>query len=169
MQTKTGILMVGLLVLAWNYLMPTISVTKDSVSIPSFPIQNEEKPVSLISTIARDTQLNTLIIPSISLSQAFPDYQSVENGIAILKNSTHLTILAAHSGSGPNAIFTPIERLTVGDEIQWNQTSYIVSDLYYTLKDGDIELSLTDHFQYLILTTCSQKQKGKQFVVIAKK
>lgn len=169
MQAKTWILAILIFVLAWNYLMPTVSVTKNRFSVPSLPTEKEEKTVPLISPVTNDIDFHTLEIPSISLFQTFPDNQTVEKGITILENSTHLTILAAHSGSGPMAIFTPIELLQIGDEIVWNQESYLISDVYYTLKDGDIDLSLSNQFQYLVLTTCSQRQKGKQLVIIAKK
>ena len=123
MQAKTWILAILIFVLAWNYLMPTVSVTKNRFSVPSLPIEKEEKTVPLISPVTNDIDFHTLEIPSISLFQTFPDNQTVEKGITILENSTHLTILAAHSGSGPMAIFTPIELLQIGDEIVWNQES----------------------------------------------
>lgn len=169
MQAKNWILAIAIFVLAWNYLMPTTSVIKHCVAVSSLPIQKEEKKTTLITAISNDVELFTLEIPSISFFQTFPLNQNVENGIAVLENNTNLTILAAHSGTGPIAIFTPIEMLKVGSEILWNQQTYLVSNVFYTPKDGDIDLSLSDQFRYLVLTTCSQIQKGMQFVVIAKK
>ena len=122
-----------------------------------------------IMPLNNDESLNILEIPSLSFYEVFPSNQTVDQGIAILEQTESITILAAHSGSGPLAIFTPLEYLKIGNEINWNHQTYQVFNIYYTLKDGDIELSLLDNSTYLILSTCSQLKKGQQLVIMAKK
>lgn len=173
MYKKKLIIACLFLLLAWNYLTPTASTKNYNLSVPTFPtkIAELEEVQSSTPLLNEDKMegLNTLEIPSISFFKSFPSNLTVEEGIAILEESDSITVLAAHSGNGPLAIFTPIEFLKIGANIIWNSKTYIISNIYYTSKDNEIELSLLDNEHYLILTTCSQLQKGKQLVIIAKK
>lgn len=173
MYKKKLIIACLFLLLAWNYLNPAISTKNYNLSIPTFPtkiteLEKEQSITPLLNTAEKEV-LNTLEIPSISFIESFPSNLTVEEGIAILEESDSIIVLAAHSGNGPLAIFTPIEFLKIGASIIWNSNTYTISNIYYTAKDNEIELSLLNSEQYLILTTCSQLQKGKQLVIIAKK
>lgn len=123
-----------------------------------------------------------LTIPRIHLSQElFPlgnEHNNIEEHVTILKrekpkkNSPSKIVLAAHSGDAPNSYFNELETLRQNDilqlKIEENQTEYQVVQTYLEPKTGVIHLKHSQN-DILILTTCSVKQKGKQFILIAQK
>lgn len=102
---------------------------------------------------------------------------TVEKNIELLKESNppdkenSKIILAAHSGSGYNAYFNDIDKLTKNDEISliYNNTkyTYIIKDIWEEEKNGYIHIREIKE-NYILLTTCS-KNKGKQLNIIATK
>ena len=98
---------------------------------------------------------------------------NVEENITILKESilpdqdNSIMFLAAHSGEGYIAYFNDLDKLKIGDEVNFyyknKKYTYIVSSVYEEDKNGYIHVNKEDRKQ-LILTTCS-KNKNKQLVV----
>lgn len=124
--------------------------------------------------------LATLEIPNISLKADIFSINSIENNVdynvQILKQSVmpeeenSIVILAAHSGNSSIAYFDELENLNIDDEIffYYNEKKYTyhITNSYLEKKNGII--SIPKQKDLLVLTTCSQKNKGYQFIVLAK-
>ena len=120
-----------------------------------------------------------LEIPTISLKEVLYSLNSKNNsinkGIQILNNSImpdqekSKLYLAAHSGNSSISLFNDLENLSIDDEIYlyYKKKKYIyhVTSCYLEKKTGSITIPNKDNM--LVLTTCSQQNKGNQFIVIA--
>lgn len=134
-----------------------------------------EKPTYSYDYIA------VLEIPSISLKRGLVSINdknnNVNKNIEILKNSTMPDvengnlILAGHSGSSYISFFKNLERLNNDNliYIYYNNVKYTykVVNSYLEIKDGNIVIHRNMDKTTLTLTTCSQKHKGKQLIVIS--
>ena len=99
---------------------------------------------------------------------------SVDKNVVILENSTFpvekssIVFIAAHSGSGKNAYFDKIDKLSTGDIVKFYYENklytYKVEKVWETLKDGNIEVSKYKKHE-LILTTCSKQDNNKQLII----
>lgn len=135
----------------------------------------QEKQTSSYNYIA------VLEIPTISLKRGLVSKEeksnNVNQNIQILKESNMpdvekgVFMLAGHSGSGRIAFFHNLHCIKHHDlvYIYYNNIKYIyqVVDQYIETKDGDISIYRDKSKTTLVLTTCSQENKGSQFVVIA--
>ena len=125
--------------------------------------------------------IGVLEIPKINFKRGFLDINdrnnNVNKNIQILENSTMpdidggLLVIAGHSGSGRVAFFRNLDKLKKDDQIYiyYKNIKYIyeVINIYEETKDGDIAIPKISESS-LVLTTCSQKDKTKQVVVISK-
>lgn len=146
-------------------------VVSSTDEVPS----EKEKQTSSYNYIA------VLEIPTISLKRGLVPKEdkanNVNQNIQILKGSNmpdvenSVLLLAGHSGSGRIAFFHNLHRVGHHDlvYVYYNNTKYIykVVDRYIETKDGDISVYRDKSKTTLVLTTCSQENKGSQFVVIA--
>jgi len=125
--------------------------------------------------------IGVLEIPKINFKRGFLDINdrnnNVNKNIQILENSTMpdidggLLVIAGHSGSGRVAFFRNLDKLKKDDQIYiyYKNIKYIyeVINIYEETKDGDIAIPKISESS-LVLTTCNQKDKTKQVVVISK-
>lgn len=121
-----------------------------------------------------------LEIPSISLKRGLVDKNSYANNVSkniqILKESDMPDVkngtmyLASHSGTGYISFFRNLDKINESDlvYVYYNNIKYVykVTNIYEEVKDGDISINKEKNKTRLILTTCSQKHKGNQIVVI---
>lgn len=122
-----------------------------------------------------DDFLAKLEIPSIKLKSSLYKNNNVNKNIEILfpsimpdkPNST--LILAAHSGNSNVSYFKNLDKLKLNDiaKIYYKNNTYIykVINIERQNKNGYITIFNKDISQ-LILTTCDQKDKNKQLVII---
>lgn len=120
-----------------------------------------------------------LEIPNISLKEGLfakeSKYNNVKYHIQILEESVmpdqenSILLLAAHSGNSKVSYFNDLENLNIDDNIYlyYKNKKYIykIDNYYYEEKKGYI--SVFKEPNILVLTTCSQKNKGYQFIIIA--
>ena len=140
--------------------------------------KNDEK----IIEISNDTTINDrytkeeyygyLKIPSINMNLGFYDYDNhlndVESNIELIKIQVENSyLIAAHSGVGDIAYFNDLRALEVGDDIYLEildeEKHFQVTNIYRTIKDGDI--SISENSDMIYLTTCDQIVKGYQLVI----
>ena len=146
----------------------------------SSPVINEKKLVKKVNNEIKENYLGILRIPKINLMEGFYQLNSKNNNInksvTLLKesilpnNDGSIIYLTAHSGSGYLAFFKDLDKLELDDvmylDINNKTYQYIVNDIYELNKNGVIAVSHNINDDYLVLTTCSNKEK--QLVVIAK-
>lgn len=120
-------------------------------------------------------------IPDISLKEYLVDPNNEENKISkkieIIKPSkmpdkkNSLLILAAHSGNSPISYFKNLNKLKINNlvYIYYNDVEYVykVIKVENQNKNGQIFINKENNKSLLILTTCSQKDKSKQIVIIS--
>lgn len=131
---------------------------------------------------SQSNYIGVLEIPKISLKRGFYDIDNSNNNvnknIQVIKESNMPNIengnliLAAHSGSGRVAFFKNLYKLDNNDEIfiyfNGKKYKYQVVDKYEVEKNGKVLIHRDKDITSLTLTTCSQTDKTKQIVVIAK-
>ena len=121
-----------------------------------------------------------LEIPTISLKRGLVNQTSKDNNVD--RNIEILTpsdmpnvsnsnlILAGHSGSGWNAFFKNLNKVSLDDTINLyfenNKYIYKVNNIYTENKDGTVAINNSDKTT-LVLTTCVPNNKKLQLVVIA--
>ena len=158
--------------------------------IENFFEQEEQVDIDLSTEVVEENKTTSstsydyiavLEIPSISLKRGLVDKNSkannVNKNIQILNESDMPDVengtlyLAGHSGSSYISFFRNLEKVKYGDMIYiyYNHIkySYKVNNLYIETKDGDISVLRDKNKTNLVLTTCSQDNKGSQFVVIS--
>ena len=158
--------------------------------IENFFEQEEQVDIDLSTEVVEENKttpsasydyIAVLEIPSISLKRGLVDKNSkannVNKNIQILNESDMPDVengtlyLAGHSGSSYISFFRNLEKVKYGDMIYiyYNHVkySYKVNSLYIETKDGDISVLRDKNKTNLVLTTCSQDNKGSQFVVIS--
>ena len=92
----------------------------------------------------------------------------VESNIELIKIPVENSyLIAAHSGTGKKAYFNDLRLLDIGDDIYLDilreEKHYQVTNIYRTIKDGDISISNKSNMIYL--TTCDQIFEGYQLVI----
>ena len=129
----------------------------------------------------KDNYIAVLEIPKISLKQGLVHPNSKNNNvnknIEIIKPSDLPNkkngnfILAGHSGGGWNAFFTNLNKLKKEDLIniyfENNKYIYKVNNIYTEKKDGDIIVHRDNSKTVLTLTTCDEKNKDLQLIIVA--
>ena len=142
---------------------------------------NEEtKPIVKKINNENEEYLGILKIPKINLRQGFYNINSKNNNVSksvtilnestMLNNNGSIIYLTAHSGSGYLAFFKDLNKLVINDmiylDIDGNHYKYIVNEIYELKRNGKIMVNHNIHENYLVLSTCSNKDK--QLVVISK-
>ena len=133
---------------------------------------------------AKNTKSNyiaVLEIPKIGLKKglvmATKNFKSINYAISIDQNSIMPDmignfILYAHSGNSKIAYFDKLDRLKINDEVNvfYNNLwyTYNIINIYEVNKIGSIPIYNDSESKYITLTTCSQKNKGKQIIIIGK-
>ncbi len=136
--------------------------------------------VSSIVKISNNQQevIATIEIPKINLKENIYKIsnaqEDVDKNVVILKESTFpvekesILFIAAHSGSGHNAYFNNIDKLSTGNIVKFYYKNklytYIVDKKWEENKDGALEVSKTNKHE-LILTTCSKQNSNKQLII----
>lgn len=120
----------------------------------------------------------TIEIPKINIKEDIykisNSQEDVDKHVVILENSTFpvekesILFVAAHSGSGNNAYFNDIDKLSTGDRVNFfyknKLYTYIVDKKWEEDKNGYIGVSKTNKHE-LILTTCSNNNQYKQLII----
>lgn len=132
--------------------------------------------------VQKDTHKEDIIgnitIKKIGINQNLYKIDSIENNveknITILEGSNlfdednALTIIAAHSGTGPIAYFKNLDKLKQNDEIEIyykdHYYTYIIKDIWNTKKTGSINIPKQNNKQ-LVLTTCSPNKNNYQLII----
>lgn len=141
-------------------------------------IENEKSKKS--EKKVEEKYIAILVIPNISLKKGLYDKNSKNNNvnknIQIIENSdmpdleNGTLILAGHSGSGEIAYFQKLEQLNLNDDVyiyyKENKYHYKINSIYLEEKNGYITINNSNEFSRIVLTTCSQKEKGKQLIII---
>ena len=140
--------------------------------------KKEEKIVEIDSSIpvndryTKEEYYGYLRIPSIDMNLGFFNYDNplndVDLNIELIKIPVENSyLIAAHSGIGEKAYFNDLRYLEIDDdiylEILGEKKHYQISNIYRTIKDGDI--SISDKSNMIYLTTCDQIVKGYQLVI----
>ena len=141
-------------------------------------ILNEKNSIPLIE----EKPIGEILIKKINLKQPIYNQTSkknnIEENVTILNGSespsqeNSIMFLAAHSGQGNIAFFNNLDKLNINDIILLKYDNitykYIVTNIWETKKDGNIEI-IKENYQQLILTTCSKQNKKKQLIINCKK
>lgn len=150
------------------------------------PIYNNKQSSSIISKInllnsknikdikSSDNFIGTLRINKINLEKNFYDINNIKNNVeenvTLLRKEENLIVLAAHSGTGPTAYFNQLDKLSLNDEINLTYKeknyNYKITKIEEQIKDGTIEIE-NNNINRLVLTTCSQKNKNNQLIIIS--
>ena len=150
------------------------------VLVSFFLKSNENSTVSNESgiidydTYSTEEYYGYLKIPSVNMNLGFYNYNHELNDVS--QNVQYIPIpvsdsylLVAHSGVGKIAFFNDLHYVGIGDdvylEIKKVNRHYKITDIYRTVKDGDISISKESGKLYL--TTCDQVVKGYQLVIVA--
>lgn len=190
------IFLLGVFIYAFNiYNNKTLDI-KDNEQVNDFIDKNKEVKVQEIKIndeiieskeqTTPSSKINEYIgvieIPKINVKRGFYNIENTNNNVnknvEVIKGSSMPNvekgnfILAAHSGSGRVAFFKNVYKLENQDEIfiYFNNTKYKyqVIDKYEVDKIGKVLIHRDKDITALTLTTCSQTDKTKQIVVIAK-
>lgn len=157
----------------------TKTIEQPLIGVPALSKEEIKKEGTFLK---EEKILGILEIPKINLRKViypFTDKQNnVEENVTILKESIlppeehSILFLAAHSGTGAKAFFTRLDELRKKDIIKFtylNKTYYYeVESIEEQEKNGTIHIPKKEE-AYLILTTCSEKDKAKQLVISCKR
>ena len=162
-------IIVGLLLMSCNKLYTHNKLKKDKEMVDAFfkteSLSNKNK--------ANNNYFFVIEIPKIDLKRVVynidSSHNNVNENITVLKNSSDIMLLAAHSGNASISYFKNLYKLSKGDSIYlyyYNKTlMYEVVNYYEEAKDGDITILDNTNNKKLILTTC--KGINKQLVYIS--
>lgn len=118
-----------------------------------------------------------IAIPKLNIEQGFLDENSnnVDKNIALIYPNNlkevgkSSLVIAAHSGTSQKSYFHKLDKLENGDNIYIYQNG--IKYVFSVIKSYEIDkvgkLNIEEKSSKLYLTTCSEKDKNKQFVVIA--
>ena len=141
------------------------------------PTPNPKPPV----VNPANNYIGILQIDKINLKRGFVDpsskYNNIQYNVTIIKGSSFpdvengVFILAAHSGSGPLAIFKDLYLLKVGDiaKVTYKNKLYVykIVKIYNQKKQGYVEVQRDGKKTTLMLVTCTKNNKQSQTVYIA--
>ena len=184
------LILIGASLPLFKYIYFSFLDYQNNNKIENFFEQEEQVDIDLSTEVVEENKTTSstsydyiavLEIPSISLKRGLVDKNSkannVNKNIQILNESDMPDVengtlyLAGHSGSSYISFFRNLEKVKYGDMIYiyYNHIkySYKVNNLYIETKDGDISVLRDKNKTNLVLTTCSQDNKGSQFVVIS--
>lgn len=127
--------------------------------------------------------IGNISIPKIDLKRGFVSkdskYNNVNRNIYIVPESDYPDkeggnfILAAHSGTSSISYFKNLYKLSLGDkvEITYNNKNYtyIITNIYTDLKDGDVAIKRNKSKTTLTLITCTKGDKTTQTIYICER
>ena len=127
--------------------------------------------------------VGNISIPKIDLKRGFvrkdSKYNNVNRNIYIVPESDYPDkeggnfILASHSGTSSISFFKNLYKLTLGDkvDITYNNKNYtyIVTNIYTDLKDGDVAIKRNKNKTTLTLITCTRGDKTTQTIYICER
>lgn len=127
--------------------------------------------------------VGNISIPKIDLKRGFVSkdskYNNVNRNIYIVPESDYPDkeggnfILASHSGTSSISFFKNLYKLTLGDkvDITYNNKSYtyIITNIYTDLKDGDVAIKRNKNKTTLTLITCTRGDKTTQTIYICER
>lgn len=168
--------------LADDFINNNEEVRVQEMAIPDEISTEKVEDIKEVNQSQSNSYIGVLEIPKISFKRGFYDTYNINNNvnknIQVIKDSNMPNvekgnlILAAHSGSGRVAFFKNIYKLNNNDEIfiyfNGKKYKYQVMDKYEVDKNGKVLIHRDKDITALTLTTCSQTDKTKQIVVIAK-
>ncbi len=120
-------------------------------------------------------------IPKINVNKGFVDVNSEDNNVDrnvyVVSGSTYPNvengnfILAAHSGTGWNAFFNNLYKVTTGDtvNVKYNNQKYTykITNIYNQEKTGKVAIYRDHSKSTLTLITCTNNNNHSQTVYIA--
>lgn len=191
------IIICGIAIIGHNYFMEkkanvyekmSILLSQEPDLVEPVPEPNNPRPnVSVGDTSGKVKKQNItynyigrLKIPEINLNRGFVAYgtsgNNVNQNIAIMDTSTYPDdgysnfILAAHNGSGWNAFFTDIDKLSSGDKAyviyKGKQYSYKLVKRYKDNKKDGVTLYRYSNKKQLTLITCSRPDYKTNYLVL---
>ena len=115
-----------------------------------------------------------LEIPSIGLKRGVLDvdnkYNSANYNIELLSINSDSVILASHNGNNYNSYFGKLNKLELGDNINYYYDgkiyTYIYSDSYEIKKNGYADIYRDENKKSIILITCKDNSSDGQVVYI---
>ena len=127
--------------------------------------------------------VGNISIPKIDLKRGFvrkdSKYNNVNRNIYIVPESDYPDkeggnfILASHSGTSSISFFKNLYKLTLGDkvDITYNNKNYtyIITNIYTDLKDGDVAIKRNKNKTTLTLITCTRGDKTTQTIYICER
>lgn len=127
--------------------------------------------------------VGNISIPKIDLKRGFVSkdskYNNVNRNIYIVPESDYPDkdggnfILASHSGTSSISFFKNLYKLTLGDkvDITYNNKNYtyIITNIYTDLKDGDVAIKRNKNKTTLTLITCTRGDKTTQTIYICER
>lgn len=154
--------------------------TTDEPGENTEPNNPQPKPNNPTVNPATD-YIGTIEIPKINLKKGFVSpsskYNDIEYNVTIIDGFDYPNvdkgnfILAAHSGSGPKALFKDLYKLSVGDMVKISYKgklyTYKVKNIYTQKKQGYLTIFRNPEKTTLSLITCTKNNKTLQTVYIA--
>lgn len=127
--------------------------------------------------------VGNISIPKIDLKRGFVSkdskYNNVNRNIYIVPESDYPDkeggnfILAAHSGTSSISYFKNLYKLSLGDKIDITYSNknytYIITNIYTDLKDGDVAIKRDKSKTTLTLITCTKGDKTTQTIYICER
>lgn len=144
-------------------------------------IEDTSSPTEVATTTKEEVPyIAVLEIPTISLKRGLVSqtskYNNINYGIKIIDKSTMPDVvngnlvLASHNGSSYVSFFRNLNKLSLDDKIYvyYNgiKYEYLLSKIYDTPKDGNIEVSRDTTKTTITLITCKRGTKDTQTVYI---
>ena len=148
---------------------------------PDVDVDTEEPQKKPETQKPQNNYIGMIQINKINLNRGFVDptskYNDIKYNVTIIKGSNFPDvkngnfILAAHSGSGPLAIFKNLYKLKVGDTVDIiyknKKYTYKIVKIYYQKKQGYIAIYRDVNKTTLTLVTCTKDNSKSQTVYIA--
>ena len=127
--------------------------------------------------------VGNISIPKIDLKRGFVSkdskYNNVNRNIYIVPESDYPDkeggnfILASHSGTSSISFFKNLYKLTLGDKVDITKKkknyTYIITNIYTDLKDGDVAIKRNKNKTTLTLITCTRGDKTTQTIYICER
>lgn len=158
----------------------------DDSSSEDEPNSSVTEPVTTKPVVTVDYSkyyVGNISISKIDLKRGFVSkdskYNNVNRNIYIIPESDYPDkeggnfILAAHSGTSSISYFKNLYKLTLGDEVNitYNNKNYtyIITNIYTDLKDGDVAIKRDKNKTTLTLITCTKGDKTTQTIYICER
>ena len=127
--------------------------------------------------------VGNISIPKIDLKRGFVSkdskYNNVNRNIYIVPESDYPDkeggnfILASHSGTSSISYFRNLYKLTLGDKVDITYKNknytYVITNIYTDLKDGDVAIKRDKSKTTLTLITCTKGDKTTQTIYICER